>query len=298
MTKTGIASRDEPKQVPILCLPCAKLEDHPLHMEHYGESHLTSLVESIQEVGLLEPLVVHPLAGGHYRILSGHYRVRAVRRLRWKHVMCQVLDCDAQAAIRMYCVSNLLNRSVSPLEEAILFSRLVMQEQHTLAAIGKIWGRSKSWVSRRLALLTHLDPQLKKALEQGCLSPRMAQELLRLPQGNDQERVWTLIRRHHLNKDAAAQLITDWLTADEPGKQARESQPPCFLQGFSGDRPTMVRAQLTQCIRLLEKLIRLAQTGADGWREWPMPEYQAYLQRHVDLEEELSFQRRNPCAAR
>lgn len=68
----------------ILSLPCSKLEDHPLHFGFFAPSHLEELLSSIQKSGLLEPIVVCPLEGGSYRILSGHYRIRAVRRLKWR----------------------------------------------------------------------------------------------------------------------------------------------------------------------------------------------------------------------
>lgn len=80
----GAKQREDLKNTAeILSLPCNKLLDHPLHIDFYLQSHLEGLVSSIREAGLLEPIVVTP-KGEEYRILSGHYRIRAVRRLRWK----------------------------------------------------------------------------------------------------------------------------------------------------------------------------------------------------------------------
>ncbi|MEW6624390.1 MAG: ParB/RepB/Spo0J family partition protein [Bacillota bacterium] len=112
----------------------------------------------------------------HGRIISGHYRIRAVRRLRWKQVLCRVISCDQRLAAIYYCTSNLLTRGLSAMEEAYLISRLVAEEKFTLTEIRVMWGRSKSWVSRRLKLLSHLNPKLKKELGMGYLSPRLAQE--------------------------------------------------------------------------------------------------------------------------
>ena len=50
-----------------------------------------------------------------------------------------------------------------------------------MSEIGNLWGRSKSWVSRRIKLIKALDPQIKQELGQGDLRPRLAQELTRLP---------------------------------------------------------------------------------------------------------------------
>lgn len=208
----------------ILYLPCSKLVDHPLHFEFYTQSHLASLVSSIKETGLLEPIVVYPVGNGEYRIISGHYRVRAVRRLRWQQVLCRVVNCDHRLAAVLYCTSNLLVRGLSAMEEAYLISRLVAEEKFTLTEIGIMWNRSKSWVSRRLKLLLHLEPKLKKEIVGGYLSPRIAQELLRLPQGNEQERVLKIIRRCRMNKDQAAEFISWWIKAEEEPRKIVENK--------------------------------------------------------------------------
>lgn len=203
----------------ILYLPCSKIEDHPLHFGFYVQSHLEELVCSIRETGLLEPIVVCPLEDGRYRILGGHYRIRAVRRLKWKKVLCRVIKCDSRFSCVIYCALSFLTRRLGAMEEAYMISRLVSQEKFTLVEIGKIWGKSKSWVSRRLSLLTRLDPKVKKEVGMGYLSPRIAQELIRLPQG-DQEKVLKIIRRKHMNKDKASQLITWWLAANETERKS------------------------------------------------------------------------------
>ena len=71
-------------------------------------------------------------------------------------------------------------------------------------------------------MLTELDPRIKTELEQGRLLPRVAQELSRLPQGNEQERILALVRRHHLNKDDTGALVDWWLAADTAARSEAE----------------------------------------------------------------------------
>lgn len=277
----------------ILYLPCVKLMDHPLHMGFYLESHLEGLAASIREAGLLEPVVVCRVEDG-YRILSGHYRVRAVRRLRFKEILCRVLNCDARSGAVIYCTSNLLTRGLSAMEEAYMISRLVSEEKFTLTEIGKLWGRSKSWVSRRLSLLLHLAPKLKKELGWGYLSPRVAQELLRLPQGNDQERVLDLIRKGHLNKDEAAELVTWWKAASE------EEQKRMEKEGLQKQRKTAipfstekelskrVTLYLNQCEENLNRITDIAE-GQAGIAWWPWEAYQSFRKGSMHLEHILEF---------
>lgn len=291
-------AEDLKKSEEILYLPCAKLMDHPLHMGFYLESHLEGLAASIREAGLLEPVVVCRTEDG-YRILSGHYRVRAVRRLRFKEVLCRVVNCDARSGAVIYCTSNLLTRGLSAMEEAYMISRLVSEEKFTLTEIGKLWGRSKSWVSRRLSLLLHLAPKLKKELGAGYLTPRVAQELLRLPQGNDQERVLDLIRKGHLSKDEAAKLVTWWKTAlqeerdrmekEGPQKQ-RKPAIPCSTEKELSRRVTL---HLDQCEENIHRIIGIAE-GQAGIAWWPWEAYQSFRKASMHLDDILEYRHSLP----
>gem|GEM_PF-1265435 len=204
-----------------LALPCDKLSDNPLRLSYYNQAHLLGLTSSIGETGLLEPVLVWEREQGQYVILSGHYRMRAVRRLKKNSIDCHVIRCDRQTAHVMYCASNLLTRGLSAIEESHILSGLVEKEGLTMEEAGKLFGHGKSWVSRRIKLLHVLDPKLKTRLGQGILNPRVAQELTRLPQGNEQREVFSLIRRHHMSKDETVFLINWWLnTPEEERKKA------------------------------------------------------------------------------
>ncbi|MHB1420054.1 MAG: hypothetical protein ACYCX4_10830, partial [Bacillota bacterium] len=88
---------------------------------------------------------------------------------------------------------------------------------------------------RRLKLLTGLDPSVKRELDEGHLRPRLAQELCRLPQGNDQARVLALVKRYYLTKDQTAHLIDWWQEAAEDERVQLESS-----RATLGDQPSAV----------------------------------------------------------
>ena len=291
MTETVKKAEDLKNVGKILYLPCSKLVDHPLHFGFFAQSHLEELVRSIGEAGLLEPVVVCPLEDGAYRIISGHYRIRAARRLRWKKVLCRVIECDERLSFVIYCTSNLLVRGLGAMEEAYMISILVEKENFTLSEIGEMWGRSKSWVSRRLGLLTHLDPKMKKELKHGFLSPRLAQELARLPRGNDQKRVLEIVRREHMNKDDASQLVTWWLGASEDERRIVEQKG---LNGdFKGiddnDSSTLSRTVAGYFLKItdiLDRLILIVQSRKiHNW--WPHDEYSSFRKLFLDLDQIL-----------
>ncbi len=275
----------------ILYLPCQKLHDHPLHFDFYQQSHLEGLVASIREVGLLEPLVVSA-RGECYRILSGHYRIRAVRRLRWKKVLCRVVECDDRCGAVIYCNSIFLTRDISAIEEAYMISGMITSQNFTMTEIGKLFGRSKSWVSRRVSLLTRLDLRMRKEIEQGFLHPRVAQELTRLPRGNDQTRVYRLIRKGHMGKDAAAELVSWWLKAGEDERKMVEAKS--FSKNtdaiFSSDLLAKhATKDLTDCIRCLNRLLSIVrEEKVNEW--WPLNVYHSFKTVTLELDTALSEQ--------
>ena len=266
----------------VLRLPCHLLVDHPFSTGFYDQAHLAGLTASIKETGLLEPILVRPCEGGRYQILSGHYRLRAVRRLRWAEVNCRVQQCDNRTALVIYCTSNLLTRGLCAVEEACLLAGLIREGGFTMEQAGALWGRSKSWVSRRLKLLTALDPQIMEELGLGRLKPRLAQELARLPRGNHQARVLAAIKKHCLNKDEAAALISRWLTATEEERARLEDvglSPSAAVtrKKDCGQARAYVTDCLKRCILVIEDITGFLRGQKTPFDWWPKRQYRIFL---------------------
>ena len=262
VNSTGKGEEDLGSQK-LLALPCEKLKDHPLRLPFYGQDHLESLVSSISVMGLLEPVLIWGKGDDDYVILSGHYRVRALRRLKKKRTSCRVIACDRHRAHAIYCTSNLMTRELGALEESHIIAGLILQEGYTREEVARLWGKSKSWVCRRIKLLVDLDPGIKGELMEGRLLPRLAQELCRLPRGNEQERVLSLIKRYHLGKDDAASLIDWWLTANTDERLAAEKSDILPTQNslkdkqrFKAEPGDRISTLMKRCSMLLSELIR------------------------------------------
>ena len=87
----GRAGNNTPLRVNV-----AKLTPNPLNQEIYGDSLVNDLVASIDEVGLLESLVIDQ----DYRVVSGHRRLVAVKRLGWKTVKCEQISLADEDAVK------------------------------------------------------------------------------------------------------------------------------------------------------------------------------------------------------
>lgn len=272
MTNTATDHREDPQSETISYLPCATLFDHTLRMGFYSEVHLEKLTDAIRMHGLLQPLIVYPRKTQPFQILSGHYRVRAARRLRMSEVACSVFRGSEEEALRVYCTANLLTRGLNPIEEAHIIAELIRTRGMNMTEIGTFLGHSKSWVSRRLKMLRTLDPKVRRFVESGEIPPRFAQELTRLPQGNEQQRVWTVIQNQHLTKDSASSLVDWWLSATDTERAKMEVTPPgqpCILPHLT---EYVVRALKSCCVTINQLASIVSQHGKPR-REWPQEEW-------------------------
>lgn len=271
MSKPAISNQEDVQRETLSYLPCAALSDHPLRMRFFSESHLERLIDAIRMHGLLQPLIVYAHHPPNYQILSGHYRIRAARRLHMKEVVCTIFQGSEEEALRIHCTANLLTRGLNPVEEAYLISELIRTRGMRMADIGAVLGHSKSWVSRRLKILRTLHPSVRRLVESGEIPPRFAQELTRLPQGNEQQRVWDLIRNQHLTKDSATSLVDWWLNATDTERAQMEEAPPqnpwipCITD--------YAKRILEQCRRTLDQLAAIVQPCDALHQQWPQQEW-------------------------
>lgn len=160
---------------------------------------------------------------------------------------------------------------------------LIKEAGFSLAEVGELWGHSKSWVSRRLKLLTGLDPAVKRELEEGQLRPRLAQELTRLPQGNHQSRVLALVKQYYLTKDQTAYLIDWWQEATEDNRLQLEEKggfplPPLARSNAGYVEQSHYTAELLKRSTLsIDQLMVFLGQQHPPFRWWPHSDYQTFM---------------------
>ena len=137
---------------------------------------IMDLVDSIREHGVLEPLVVaHTPAG--YQIIAGERRWRACKLAGLNSVPVIVKKTTPQGMLEMALVENVQREDLNALERAKAFERLIDEFSLSNAEIGKRIGKSTSYVSNSLKLLT-LPDALKDGLLSGLITEGHARALL------------------------------------------------------------------------------------------------------------------------
>lgn len=129
---------------------------------------LVDLVDSIREHGILEPLVVAQTPAG-YQLIAGERRWRASKILGLTQVPCIVKETSHRGMLEMALVENVQRVDLNPLERAQGFKRMMDEFSLGTAEISQRIGKSQSFVSNSLRLLT-LPDALKDALLSGIVT--------------------------------------------------------------------------------------------------------------------------------
>ena len=159
----------------------------------FSDEELAELAQSIEENGLLQPLLLRPApkAPGRYELVAGERRLRAVRKLGWNAVPAVTREVDDDTLLVLALVENLQREALNPLEEAEGYQ--VLMDKHGLshAGIGRSVGKSRSTVANMVRLL-QLPASVRKFVEAGSLTSGHARALLAL---TDQKEMVELARK-------------------------------------------------------------------------------------------------------
>jgi ParB/RepB/Spo0J family partition protein len=151
----------------------------------YDKDELAGLAASIQESGLLQPLVVmNSLTKGRFELIAGHRRLRALKLNNADTALCLVRTAETTASARaLQIIENLQRVDIPPLEEAQAFAALQDENKThwTATAIGKLIGKSDRFVAQRINIARNLAADLQQKLAAGELKVEVARILAGAP---------------------------------------------------------------------------------------------------------------------
>jgi ParB family chromosome partitioning protein len=171
----------------------------------FAEAELEALAQSIREKGILQPLLVRPLAEkeADFELVAGERRWRAAQRLGLHEVPVIVRPIADSEALEIALVENLQREELSPLEEAEAYRRLIEEFDRTQASLAEAVGKSRSHVANTVRLLS-LPTPVRRRLDEGELSAGHARALLAAP---DPAALADEIVRRGLNVRATERLV-------------------------------------------------------------------------------------------
>ncbi|MCW5828237.1 MAG: ParB/RepB/Spo0J family partition protein [Deltaproteobacteria bacterium] len=156
------------------------IDPNPRQMRvHFPEDALKSLASSIRLKGVLEPVLVRPLAGGRYELVAGERRTRASRMAGLDRIPAVVKELNDRESLEIALLENLMREDLNPVEEARGYQRLIDEFRYTHEQIASRTGLDRATVTNALRLL-RLPEKVLAAVDSGDLSAGHAKVLLGL----------------------------------------------------------------------------------------------------------------------
>ena len=150
----------------------------------FRKEQIDELAESIKERGLVQPLVVR-LVDGHYELIAGERRLRAVSSLGQKEVKVVVMEATDQEVAEISLIENIQREDLSPLEEAAQYRLLQTRFNMKQEVIARHVGKSRAVVANMVRLLD-LTQEVRDMLENGEVTVGHAKVLLQLKDNEQQ----------------------------------------------------------------------------------------------------------------
>ena len=158
----------------------------------FEPNKIKELAESIDEHGLLQPIVVRPIEEDMFEIIAGERRFRALQSLSKTHadVIIRYLDDEETAVVAL--IENIQRENLSVVEEAEAYKKLLEIGDTTQSELAKSVGKSQSFIANKLRLLK-LAPKVLERLRESKITERHARAMLSLSEEDQEILVETVI---------------------------------------------------------------------------------------------------------
>lgn len=162
-------------------MPVNAIERNPYQPRtEFESSTLRELSDSIQQHGVLQPLLVRALPNGGWQLIAGERRLIAAKQAGLATVPCRVLQLEEQQVCEVALEENLKRKDLNVLEKAQAFANYLQQFGRTIEELSKQLSLDRSTVSNLLRLLDLAEP-VKDSLRADKISGGHARALLSLP---------------------------------------------------------------------------------------------------------------------
>jgi ParB family transcriptional regulator, chromosome partitioning protein len=191
--------------------------------EAYDEEAMAELVHSIKEIGLLQPIVVRPLAEDRFELVMGERRWRATKAAGLETIPAIVRETDDDAMLRDALLENLHRSQLNPLEEAAAYQQLLDDFECTHDDLATRIGRSRPQISNTLRLLK-LSPAVQRRVAAGVLSAGHARALLGVESAEEQDRLAGRVVAEGISVRGLEELVAVGDTGS-PAPRERRNRP-------------------------------------------------------------------------
>ncbi len=210
-------------------IPLDRIEPNPDQPRiQFDEATLDELAASIREHGVLQPILVRPTGPNRYQLIAGERRWRASRTAGMTTIPALIEEIDDDAALEIAIIENLQREDLSPLDEALMYDRMVKDHGYSIRRLAQKLGKDKGYLENRLRLADAPD-EIKELVSVRKDTLSHAYELLKVPDPKRRRRLAGQVASGELSLVKLRERIEGRrprVRADEPAADTSTEEAP------------------------------------------------------------------------
>jgi len=219
----------------------------------FNQQELQELSDSIQENGVIQPLIVtHNAEENVYELIAGERRLRASKLAGLSHVPVVVMDIENEdSLLELALIENIQRTDLNPIEEADAYRKLIEKFGYTQEETAKRVGKQRSTVTNMLRLLK-LPESVRKDVSSGLLSEGHGRALVRLIDSPLKiQEIRDLIIRNGLSVRQTEKIIKKVSYDKNPVEKAKADLPDEMPQSYRNALTTQLTNYLNSKVTIL-----------------------------------------------
>ncbi|KYG28688.1 nucleoid occlusion protein [Priestia endophytica] len=211
--------RDEVKELPVSQISPNRYQPRTI----FQENKIEELAQTIRTHGIIQPIIVRKMTEGHFEIIAGERRWRAVQSLGWLTIPAIVKQFNDTETASVALIENLQREELTPIEEAVAYAKLIELHNLTQEALAQRLGKGQSTIANKLRLLK-LPEEVQDSIRQKLITERHARALISLKIPQKQVELLHEIIEKNLNvkqtEDRIVQLLDGTKRKAKPKRKA------------------------------------------------------------------------------
>ena len=218
---TAEAEGGKPREIPV-----DQIDSNPFQTRsQVNQEQLAELAASIAANGVVQPVLVRPLASGRFQLIAGERRWRASLLAGKTTVPAMLRQVSDEQAMEITIVENLQRADLNPMEQARAFERLGREFHMTQEQMAQRTGKDRTTVANFLRLLK-LPPGVQNRVEAGELTFGHARALLALEHAEEMEKATQRITALSMSVRQTETYVQGLIDPSRKSKKELKAAPP------------------------------------------------------------------------
>ena len=193
----------------IIELPIDQIKINPFQPRtNFEKDKISELANSIEQLGIIQPITVRKTGFKSYQIISGERSFRAISFLKIKSIPAYIRIANDQQSLEMALVENIQRENLDPIEIALCYQRLIDEIMLTQDQMSVRVGKKRSTISNYLRLLK-LDPIIQTGIRDGFISMGHGRTLVSIEEKEKQLKYYKKILSESLSVRKTEKLISN-----------------------------------------------------------------------------------------